>query len=176
MATYIIRRLIQAIPIMLGISFLIFMIVQLAPGEPIDRFRTPNIRPEQLENLMRLYGLDKPLLEQYLSWLTAFFSFPWNPLAWGYSFIWKGTDDTRVFEQALQRLLEGQPIGSALESFHLKFAEISADLMAEKIRIDTGKAPNESLLASLWTAAQDARNYVILGDPAARLPAAAATG
>ena len=94
--------------------------------------------------------------------------------AWGYSFIWKGTDDTRVFEQALQRLLAGQPIGSALEAFHLKFAEISADLMAEKIRIDTGKAPDESLLASLWTAAQDARNYVILGDPAVRLPAAAA--
>jgi hypothetical protein len=92
--------------------------------------------------------------------------------AWGYSFIWKGTDDTRVFEQALQRLLEGQPIGSALEAFHLKFAEISADLMAEKIRIDTGKAPDEPLLASLWTAAQDARNYVILGDPAVRLPAA----
>ena len=92
--------------------------------------------------------------------------------AWGYSFIWKGADDTRVFEQALQRLLEGQPIGSALEAFHRKFAEISADLMAEKIRVDTGKAPDESLLASLWTAAQDARNYVILGDPAVRLPAA----
>jgi hypothetical protein len=93
--------------------------------------------------------------------------------AWGYSFLWKGTDDTRVFEQACQRLLEGHPVGSALEAFHHKFAELSADLMAEKVRIDTGKAPDESLLASLWTAAQDARNYVILGDPAVRLPAAA---
>lgn len=94
--------------------------------------------------------------------------------AWGYSFIWKGTDDTRVFEQACQRLLAGHPVGSALEAFHQKFAELSADLMAEKVRIDTGKAPDEPLLASLWTAAQDARNYVILGDPAVRLPAAAA--
>lgn len=93
--------------------------------------------------------------------------------AWGYSFIWKGTDDTRVFEQACRRLLEGHPVGSALEAFHLKFAELSADLMAEKARIDSGKALDESLLASLWTAAQDARNYVILGDPAVRLPAAA---
>jgi hypothetical protein len=96
--------------------------------------------------------------------------------AWGYSFIWKGTDDTRVFEQALQRLLAGHPVGSALEAFHLKFAELSADLMAERVRIDSGKGPDESLLASLWTAAQDARNYVILGDPAVRLPAAADVG
>jgi hypothetical protein len=92
--------------------------------------------------------------------------------AWGYSFIWQGTDDTRVFEQAVRRLLDGQPVGAALEAFHLKFAEISADLMAERTRIDAGKAPDETLLASLWTAAQDARNYVLLGDPAARLPAA----
>lgn len=96
--------------------------------------------------------------------------------AWGYSFIWKGTDDTRVFEQALQRLLAGHPVGSALEAFHLKFAELSADLMTERARIDSGKGPDETLLASLWTAAQDARNYVILGDPAARLPAAADAG
>jgi peptide/nickel transport system permease protein len=38
MLTYTIRRLIQAIPIMLGISILIFLIVQLAPGDPVDRF------------------------------------------------------------------------------------------------------------------------------------------
>ena len=75
MLTYTIRRLIQAIPIMLGISLLIFMIVQLAPGDPIDRFRTPRVRPEQLEALMRLYGLDRPLWEQYFKWLTAFFQF-----------------------------------------------------------------------------------------------------
>jgi CHAT domain-containing protein len=92
--------------------------------------------------------------------------------AWGYSFIWKGTDDIRVFEQACQRLLGGYPVGFALDAFHFKFAELSADLMAERVRIDSGKGPDESLLASLWTAAQDARNYVILGDPAARLPAA----
>jgi peptide/nickel transport system permease protein len=86
MLTYTIRRLIQAIPIMLGISILIFLIVQLAPGDPVDRFRTPQVRPEQLERLMALYGLDKPILEQYVKWLTAFFQFPFNEAAWGYSF------------------------------------------------------------------------------------------
>jgi peptide/nickel transport system permease protein len=99
MVTYIIRRLIQSIPIMLGVSFLIFMIVQLAPGDPIDRFRTPNIRPEQLEQLMRLYGLDRPLFEQYFAWLTAFFQFPWNERAWGYSFITNQPVRDSIFER-----------------------------------------------------------------------------
>ncbi len=99
MVTYIIRRLIQSVPIILGISFLIFMIVQLAPGEPIDRFRTPNIRPEQLEQLMRLYGLDRPLLEQYVSWLTAFFQFPFNERAWGFSFATNQPVREAIFER-----------------------------------------------------------------------------
>jgi peptide/nickel transport system permease protein len=99
MVTYIIRRLIQAIPIMLGISLLIFLIVQLAPGEPVDRFRTPSVRPEQLEQLMRLYGLDRPLWQQYFSWLIAFFSFPWNEAAWGYSFITNQPVRDMIFER-----------------------------------------------------------------------------
>jgi peptide/nickel transport system permease protein len=86
MATYIIRRVIQSIPILFGISVLIFAIVQLAPGSPIDRFRVPRVNPDQLEQLIRLYGLDRPVLEQYVSWITAFVQI-WRPDAWGYSFI-----------------------------------------------------------------------------------------
>jgi peptide/nickel transport system permease protein len=99
MLTYTIRRLIQAIPIMLGISLLIFLIVQLAPGDPVDRFRTPRVRPEQLETLMRLYGLDRPIWEQYFKWLTAFFQFPWNDAAWGYSFNNSQSVRDMVFER-----------------------------------------------------------------------------
>ena len=77
MATYIIRRVLQAIPILFGVSLISFAIVQLAPGSPIDRFRAPNVRPETLENLVRLYGLDKPVWEQYVSWITAFVQV-WN--------------------------------------------------------------------------------------------------
>ena len=62
------------------------LIVQLAPGSPIDRLPRPRISPEQLEALIRLYGLDKPLFEQYLHWITAFFQV-WRIDAWGYSFI-----------------------------------------------------------------------------------------
>jgi peptide/nickel transport system permease protein len=121
MLTYLIRRLIQSIPIMFGISLLIFLIVQLAPGSPVDRFRTPQIRPEQLEALMRLYGLDKPFLpfmlkndlggfefvpdvssiwdNQYFAWLTAFISFPFNEQAWGFSFTTNQPVRNMVFER-----------------------------------------------------------------------------
>lgn len=111
MVTYIIRRLIQSIPIMFGISFLVFMIVQLAPGDPIDRFRNPNIRPEQLDQLMRLYGLDKPMFEQYFSWLAAFFQFPWNERAWGYSLITNQPVRDSIFERVPATVLL---MGSAL--------------------------------------------------------------
>ena len=86
MATYTLRRIIQAIPILFGISILIFLIVQLAPGSPVDRFRNPRVSPEQLATIMRLYGLDKPLLEQYFHWITAYVQI-WRVDAWGYSFI-----------------------------------------------------------------------------------------
>lgn len=86
MAQYALRRIIQSIPILLGISILIFLIVQLAPGSAIDRFRNPRVSPEQLEALTRLYGLDRPLPEQYIHWITAFFQV-WRPDAWGYSLI-----------------------------------------------------------------------------------------
>ena len=45
-----------------GSRILIFLIVQLAPGSPVDRFRVPRVPPEQIEALIRLYGLDKPVL------------------------------------------------------------------------------------------------------------------
>jgi peptide/nickel transport system permease protein len=99
MASYVIRRIIQAIPILFGISILIFGIVQLAPGSPIDRFRVPRVPPEQIEALIRLYGLDKPVLEQYVAWITAFVQI-WRVDAWGFSFI----DGRPVLGNIMERL------------------------------------------------------------------------
>jgi peptide/nickel transport system permease protein len=87
MATYVLRRLIQAIPILIGISVISFAIIHLAPGDPLDRFRSGRVSPETIRNLARLYGLDKPILEQFTSWFTTFWQFPWKPEAWGFSFI-----------------------------------------------------------------------------------------
>jgi peptide/nickel transport system permease protein len=75
MASYIFRRLIQSIPILIGIAIISFLIVHAAPGSPIDRFRSGRVSPETIRNLIRLYGLDQPLLpiwvENGLSLLIA---------------------------------------------------------------------------------------------------------
>jgi peptide/nickel transport system permease protein len=99
MGGYAARRLIQAVPILVGVAVISFGLVHLAPGEPIDRFRTPTIRPEQLEGLIRLYGLDKPLIEQFWSWITTYVQV-WRPEAWGYSFL----DGQPVLHKIAERL------------------------------------------------------------------------
>jgi peptide/nickel transport system permease protein len=111
MATYVLRRLIQAIPILIGISIISFLIINLAPGEPTDRFRSGRVSPETIQNLIRLYGLDKPLLEQFVSWFTTFWSFPWNVAAWGYSFVDGRPVTEKVFEKIPPTL---ELMGSAL--------------------------------------------------------------
>ena len=100
MATYVLRRLIQAIPILIGISIVSFLIINLAPGDPTDRFRSGRVSAETIQNLIRLYGLDKPLLEQFVSWFTAFWSFPWNVNAWGFSFV----DGRPVVEKVFEKI------------------------------------------------------------------------
>jgi peptide/nickel transport system permease protein len=86
MASYVARRALQAIPILLGVAFIVFMIIQLAPGSPIDRFRGPKVSAAQLARLVELYGLDKPWYEQFVRWIGNFLQV-WRPEAWGYSFL-----------------------------------------------------------------------------------------
>jgi len=100
MASYIIRRLVQAIPIVIGISVLSFAIVYLTPGSPIDKFRTPRVSPETIARLIHLYGLDQPLPIQFVNWFTSFWTFPVNNLAWGYSF----TDGLPVRDKIFGRI------------------------------------------------------------------------
>ena len=99
MAIYIVRRLLQAIPILFGVAVISFLLVHLAPGDPIDRFRTPTVRPDQLEGLIRLYGLDRPMHEQFWSWISTYVQV-WRPEAWGYSFL----DGQPVLHKIVERL------------------------------------------------------------------------
>jgi hypothetical protein len=91
--------------------------------------------------------------------------------AWGYSFLWdRAGEQLTTFESALLGLLADKPIGHALEYFNDRYAEISSDLTVMIEDLNFGGKIDEVALAGMWTANNDARAYVILGDPAVRLP------
>lgn len=72
MAAYILRRLLGAVPLLLGVATLIFFVLALAPGDPTAAYFNPNIPAEVLEQLRRNFGLDQPIHVRYLKWLGAF--------------------------------------------------------------------------------------------------------
>jgi peptide/nickel transport system permease protein len=73
MLAYALRRLLLAVPLLLGITFISFMVIHLAPGDPVEvqtgDMTERNIR-EAYKALREMYGLDKPLYEQYWNWLS----------------------------------------------------------------------------------------------------------
>jgi len=70
--SYLLRRLLGSIPLLLGILTLIFFIIHLAPGDPTARYFSPNVAPEVVEQMRRNLGLDQPLHIQYFKWLMSF--------------------------------------------------------------------------------------------------------
>ena len=70
MLKYIIRRSLQAIPVLFGITVVCFMLMHLQPGNPADRFaQNPKITQAQIEAFKHRWGLDEPLPVQYCAWL-----------------------------------------------------------------------------------------------------------
>lgn len=74
MLTYILKRMAQAIPLLLVISFLVFSLIYVAPFDVIDSLTTPNMTAEQVEILRQQNGLDQPFLVQYFIWLKNILS------------------------------------------------------------------------------------------------------
>jgi peptide/nickel transport system permease protein len=116
---FILRRLVYAIPTLIGISIITFVIVRMAPGDPIRLFTfgQRDITGEDIARLRHVYGLDKPLPFQYVDWLIAMLQ-----LNFGQSFIYHqdafqllmtrvpATLQLAVVALALQ-LLIGVPLG-----------------------------------------------------------------
>ena len=77
MGAYFLRRILIAIPVLLGITLLAFIVVNLTPGDPLTARMDPEVlarvraNPEQLEAMRRQLGLDQPVPVQYLHWLAG---------------------------------------------------------------------------------------------------------
>lgn len=90
MVVFVARRLLNVIPLLLGVSALTFGVIQLAPGDFLDEMRLNPIVSEQLIAQMRAqFGVDQPVHVQYLKWLRSMvrldfgYSFTWNaPVSW----------------------------------------------------------------------------------------------
>jgi len=97
MVNYILRRLLGVIPMLIGITLISFFVIHLAPGKPttIQQSLNPKVSLEVRERLEKLYGLDKPLHIQYLSWLSRLVRFDF-----GRSF----SDDRPVLDKILERI------------------------------------------------------------------------
>lgn len=69
MAGYILKRLLSAIPVLFGITVIVFLIMALIPGDPATAILGAYATPENVAKLNRDLGLDKPLAQQYFIWL-----------------------------------------------------------------------------------------------------------
>lgn len=69
MNNVLVRRLAQLVPMLFFISLVSFLLVKLAPGDPIQAYITPRMNPEDIERIRQSLGLDKPIFMQYLLWL-----------------------------------------------------------------------------------------------------------
>jgi peptide/nickel transport system permease protein len=73
MALFVLRRLVLAIPLLIGITFISFLVIHLAPGDPVEQMAgdlNPDRSVQAMEQLRKLYGLDQPLHVQYWRWLS----------------------------------------------------------------------------------------------------------
>jgi peptide/nickel transport system permease protein len=71
MAAYIVRRLILVVPVLLGISVIVFLVISLIPGDAATAILGAYATPENVARLNRELGLDRPLPLQYLTWLSG---------------------------------------------------------------------------------------------------------
>jgi len=97
MLRYMAGRLLMMVPLLVGITIVTFIVIHLAPGNPVEvaTEMNPKASAQARENLKRLYGLDKPLHVQYASWLGRFVR-----LDFGESY----SDGRKVLDKITERL------------------------------------------------------------------------
>lgn len=68
MRQFITRRVLQMIPMLIGISIILFTLIAVIPGDFVDAKANPNMTQEKVQHLKEIYGLDKSIPERYVSW------------------------------------------------------------------------------------------------------------
>ena len=95
MGRYLLRRLLIAIPSLLGISVVLFTVLALAPGDPFGELATnPDVPPEVRAALRAKFGLDDPVAVRYVRWLAAMLQGDW-----GFSFASRINVDTLILQR-----------------------------------------------------------------------------
>ena len=94
--SFVLGRLLRAIPLLFGMSLVVFSLIHAAPGGPLTVYLSnPNVRPEDIARLEKALGLDRPVHEQYVKWLGSFLQGDW-----GYSYV----NGRSAFERVLERV------------------------------------------------------------------------
>jgi len=95
MGRYVLRRLLIAIPSLIGISIVLFTVIALAPGDPFEELATnPNVPAEVRANLRAKFGLDDPVGVRYVRWVTSMMQGDW-----GFSFTSRVDVDTLILQR-----------------------------------------------------------------------------
>ena len=95
MSKYVLRRIVIAVPVMFGISLVLFTILALAPGDPFGELASnPNVPREIAQQLREKFGLDDPLPIRYARWLAAMVQGDW-----GFSFVSRIDVDTLILQR-----------------------------------------------------------------------------
>ena len=95
MSQYLIRRLLIAVPSLLGISLVIFTVLALAPGDPFGELaQNPAVPPEVAASLREKFGMDDPIWERYVKWLTQMLQGNW-----GFSFVSRVDVDVLILQR-----------------------------------------------------------------------------
>ena len=95
MGRYLLRRLLIAVPSLLGISIVLFTVLALAPGDPFGELASnPAVPPEVRAALRAQFGMDDPVLERYFHWLAAMLHGDW-----GFSFVSRVDVDSLIWQR-----------------------------------------------------------------------------
>jgi hypothetical protein len=129
-----------------------------------DAFAFDNAAPPRIAPSPFVARLPKRMLERGALAVIAHVE-----RAYGYSFLWRNEPHRGAFEQTLEQIAAGYPVGAAMEGFNMRWPILGVDY--EKLRFEAraGRNVDRRDLVAAWIQKNDAQFYTVLGDPAAML-------